>query len=170
MPSADLIWPPSWLSLGVTLIVLLATAAGWLYHSLRRRKFTKPFASLPVPQGGPAGCHLIYGHLRYVNPDFVAAQKWVSVDSADAQGRTGYWHIFQPGISLAHWQDARQVLMAEEYREPLKILSKHIKKFLGYNNLLLLHGKVWKHHRSAVSCKGENISCVLLRSDIKLTL
>jgi hypothetical protein len=117
------------------------------YFRLQRRLHDRPFQTLPMPDGG----HPVFGHLPYLNPDFDEAQRWLAVSAADGAGRTGYWHAFTPGIVVSHWQDARQVLMAEEYREPLKILSKHIREFLGYNNLLLLTGKVWKHHRSAVS-------------------
>ncbi|GKY96894.1 hypothetical protein MPSEU_000648400 [Mayamaea pseudoterrestris] len=146
MSFVGVLFSPLWLSIGFGLALALVT---YVYHSLCRRRFVKPFDSLPTPQG--PGFHLLYGHLPYLNPDFQEAQRWVSVDSADKNGRTGYWHVFSPGLSVSHWEDARQVLMVEEYREPIKILDKHLKQFLGYNNLLILHGKVWKHHRSAIA-------------------
>jgi cytochrome P450 len=146
----EALFSPSWLSLGITAVLTLAAAAATnLYLRLRRREFIKPFESLPIPQG--PGFHLIFGHVPFLNPDFQQGQRWVALDSADKQGRTGYWHAFYPAISVTHWQDARQVLMAEEYRETLKVAGKHLKMLLGYNNLLVLDGKIWKHHRSAVS-------------------
>ena len=130
-----------------TLIASSAATVGYLYYRLKRRQQEKPFDNLPMPGSG----HLVYGHVPFLHPDFEKAQHWVAVSVANEQGRTGYWHTVKPGISLTHWKDVRQVLMAEEYRETLKVLDKHLKQFLGYNTLLVLFGSVWKQHRSAVS-------------------
>lgn len=114
----------------------------WRPHLERK----KPFEHLPMA----IRAHWFVGHIGIFRPDFAASYQEIFVNAADQYGRTGFWLANRKCVSVLHWKDAKAVLQGEYYRKPERILGKHMSRILGPNNMLLLNGKEWRYHRSAV--------------------
>lgn len=133
---------------------LLSTAAllfaGWYaYWSLwlrPRLQAKKPFADIPMPPGS----HWFSGHIHMINGSFDKEQKALVMDSADKYGHTGYWLVSRPAVSVNRWSDAKLVLRTEYARDRVPLLDKHFNRVLGSKNVLILKGREWKFHRTAV--------------------
>lgn len=106
----------------------------------------KPFDDLPMPQGN----HFLWGHVPvFMNQDFQKGQA-IMAATVNEHGRLGHWSISTPTIVVTHWEDVRAVLLATDSRKISPLIQHHLDMIVGPRNFLLLQGREWKFHRSAI--------------------
>lgn len=106
----------------------------------------KPFDKLPMPPGN----HWLFGHVpTLTRKDFHAGQE-ICASYLDEQGRLGYWTFRQRNIMVTDWKDVRTILLKTDYRNFVAIFRHYVAMVIGARNFLVLKGREWKFHRSAV--------------------
>jgi cytochrome P450 len=109
----------------------------------------KPYPGMPMA----ANCHWLLGHIHISHSKTLFPESFMAVfrDSADLNGRVGFWMVNVPTISITKIEDARQVLRIESYRSRIPIVSHFLCRVVGPKNLLLLNGREWKQSRDCVT-------------------
>ena len=115
-----------------------------------------PYLEAKIPVAGVPMAprnHWLYGHTRQTHGRDSFPESFLDVfcRHADEHGRTGFWLVHHPCVSLMHIEDARHVLKVEYQRTRVPIVSHYIAKVIGPKNLLFLNGREWKQHRDAVT-------------------
>ncbi len=127
----------------MTLSFLYLLWTKWLRVRIESKK---PFPDLPMFPSN----HFFWGHLRYVfKLDFDSATRMAD-EVSNEYGLLGYWVFGQRSFWATHWEDARAVLLATDFRTLIFIARYHIGMAFGPRNILLLKGRAWKFHRTAI--------------------
>jgi cytochrome P450 len=115
----------------------------WLKPKLEAKR---PFPGVPTPS---PTCHWLYGHMGLLTQELQTASEGV-FDSVNTNGRIGIWMLHWPVLAVTHWEDAKQILMTEHHHDVNPVVAKHLRKFLGPNNIGLLNDRLWKYERSII--------------------
>jgi len=139
--------------------VLVASASYCYRVGFRRRrekvaeeqettKAAKPFDELPTPPGA----HWLKGHKSVIsNGDDLGRYLRNDIKRyANEYGQVGVWTFNVPTLIVTTWQDASTVLRQEYEKLRIPIFSRHGDKFFGKSNVVTMHGREWKYHRSVV--------------------
>lgn len=133
--------------LALAVSALLGLYLVWTLYIKPKLVAKKPFDSIPMPGNN----HWFFGQLLNATGDFITAQKTLALDPSDTRGRSAYYILNRPTLSLLNWADARTILQTEYYRDRPPIVGKMIGPAARDNNILFLSGARWKHHRGAVN-------------------
>jgi cytochrome P450 len=134
-----------------TILLLLVGVAFWIFRLLlqyyrRSIESIKPFDHLPMPPGN----HFLWGHVpAFLNQDFQHGQA-IMEQHVNAQGRLGHWAMSKRGMVLTQWSDVKAVLLHTDSRKLSPLIRHHLDHIVGPGNFLVLRGRAWKFHRSAV--------------------
>ena len=118
----------------------------FLRFKLKRERM-KPFLELP----SPPGWHWAAGHLIMLGKSsFQHSLAEISMTHANEYGQTGFWLAQTRAISITNAFDSKAVLHSSNFRSPIRHVRRHMDRFLGSRNIVLLSGKEWKYHRAAI--------------------
>jgi cytochrome P450 len=136
----------------LTIVIVILT--GIYLWAMEKKKQMERAAATPPFEGIPLapGAHWFFGHLGQMNKDgdFQKGQKTVLVDSANEDGIVSFKFLTTPAVSILLGKDAKAILNASSYRQPISFLKIHNDVFLGPYALTALMGKEWKYYRTVV--------------------
>ena len=136
------------------LLAVTGAAAFLLYKILSKYQWDILRNKSPIDGVGKASnTHWLLGDsLLFLGP-FVESQKRLCEDEIDKKGRLAIWALCfgQKALVVTDWNDARAVLSASSFRNPMGPIRRHAGMLLGKRNIGLLHGNEWKFHRAAIT-------------------
>jgi len=110
-----------------------------------------PFKPLPPCHVSP---HPLLGHMPQVSsPPDSALYQSIFLDHADpSSGLSTFWFLSTPCLAVLKAEHARSILRHSVERKTFDIFTRHFKRSLGKDSLVIMEGGggTWRHHRNLV--------------------
>uniref|UniRef100_A0A7S2EF90 Cytochrome P450 n=1 Tax=Ditylum brightwellii TaxID=49249 RepID=A0A7S2EF90_9STRA len=131
--------------LALLALVTIGFAAFLLY--LKRKHSKSPLPGLPTPPNP----QWLIGHMEDRTIPLDESLKKICLQHANASGVTAMWYFDTSCATVIRYQDARAILQSTPARMNMPgLVKKQLQMLTGPNNILLLEGKEWKYHRTAI--------------------
>jgi cytochrome P450 len=122
------------------IILLVIGALAFLFLS---KKNVLP--DLPVSL--PNECHLVLGHAKYLDIDFLQVFGKICVDSATEDGLSSFFLLHMLTLNVIKSDHVKTVLNGSSYRDRVPLISSHFEMFLGRKSITIMMNEEWKYFR-----------------------